>query len=134
MHRPSRSCAACCLVFISLLLAACSPSKPETTVETFYQAAARKDMDKAIEQIALNDVPANEMLMAKGMLQMMIGMIATGIEGNDGLKQIEILESTLDEDGHSASVRSKLIYNNGEDETTTNHLRREGSKWKITPQ
>jgi len=129
--RPSRLFRAGCVLFVGLLLAACSSPKPEAAVEAFYQAAAKKNVDRAAEQVALGDVPDNEMLMVKGMLQMMIGAYAAKIESNDGLKRIEVLETTVDEDGQSARVRSKLLFNNGKDETVSDRLHLEGGKWKI---
>jgi len=124
-------CAICYLAFISLLLSACSPSKPETTVETFYHAVAKLDVDKATELIALDDVPASEVFKVKGVLQMGMLGLAARIKGNDGIKHIEVLESEVDAADKRARVRIKLIFNNGQEQVKVEHLRLEYGKWKI---
>jgi len=121
----------CFLALVSLLLAACSSAKPETTVEAFYQAAIKRDVDKAVEQLALGEVSDGEMFQAKGKIQMIIGQIAEVIEKNDGLKRFEVLESNIDENEEIAHVQIKLIFSNGEENTDSFRLRREDGKWKI---
>jgi len=132
MRLPSRVYAVCVLALASLLAACSLASSPEKTVETFYRAVAEKEMDKAIEQLALGEVSAGEMVLAKGLLQMAIGVLAVEIESNGGLKRIDVLESTVAEDGQSARVRVKLIFNNGKDDTQSDRLRLEEGKWKMT--
>jgi len=124
------SCAGFALL-AALLLAACSSSKPEATVEAFYQAAIKRDVDKAIEHLDMGDISENEMFQAKGKVQMIVGEIAQNIEKNDGLKRIEVLESEIDDDGGKARVRIKLHYNNGEETSESLRLSRDGGKWKI---
>jgi len=133
MH-PSRLLYTGFLLLASMLLAACSSSKPESTVEAFYQAAAKRDVDKVMEQFALAGISGDELLMTKGKVQMMVGQMAAQIEENGGIKRIEVLESSIDKDGDSARVQIKLIFNDGSEQTESNRLRREGGKWKILMQ
>jgi len=132
MRLPSRVFTVCVLALVSVLAACSFSSSPERTVETFYRAVAEKKTDKAIEQLALGDISAGEMVVAKGFLQLAIGALAIEIESNGGLKRVEVLESTVAEDGQSARVRVKLSFNNGKDDTRSNRLRLEEGKWKIT--
>jgi len=115
----------------ALLLTACSSSKPEATVEAFYQAAIKRDVDKALGHLDMGKVSESEMFQAKGKIQMIVGQIAANIESNGGLKRIEVLESEIDDDGGKARVRIKLHYNNGEDGNESLRLNRVDGKWKI---
>jgi len=128
---PSRLLCTGVALLACLLLAACSSSKPEATVEAFYQAVVKRDVDKAVEQLYMGDVPENELFQAKGKIQMIIGQIAADIEENGGLKQIEVLESEIDNGGQNARVRITVHYKNGEDRSDSLHLQREDGKWKI---
>jgi len=115
-----------------LLLAACSSSsKPETSVEAFYQAAIKRDVDKALGYLAMGEMSENELFQAKGKVQMIVGEIAENIEENDGLKRMEVLASEVEEDGEKARVQVKFIYNNDNDHTQSFHLQREDGQWKI---
>jgi len=130
MH-PSRLLYTGFLLLASILLVACSSSRPESTVEALYQAAAKRDVDKVMEQFSVAEISGDELLMVKGKVQMMVGQMAAQIEKKGGIKRIEVLESSIDEDGDSASVQIKLIFNDGSEETESNRLQREGGKWKI---
>jgi len=124
----SRLTAFCLLMLATVLLAACS-AKPESAVTTFYKAAAAGDVEKATAQISFSNVNANEMMQAKGKLQMMIGELKSKIDANDGLKKVEVVESNRE--GDNANVQAKLIFNNGKDKTESHNLVREDGKWKI---
>lgn len=119
-------------LFFALMLAACSGGKPESVVETFYKAAAKGDVELATKQIALAQVPASEMTMAKGKIQMIVGEMQQRVAANDGLDKVEIIEVTVNDDKKTAQVRSKLVYNNGKDTVSNNNLVKEDGDWKIS--
>ena len=54
------------------------------------------------------------------------------IDKNDGLKEVQIIEETIAEDGKSATVKSKMIYNNGkEGRTDSTRLIKVNENWRI---
>ncbi|WP_024890356.1 DUF4878 domain-containing protein [Luteimonas huabeiensis] len=119
------------LACLALGLSACSSSKPEATVEAFYRAAAKGDVERATAQISFADVPANQMVQAKGKVQMIVGEMQSRVEANDGLDAIEVVESEIDEAGDTARVRTRLVFGNGKDTSETHRLVREDGDWKI---
>jgi len=119
------------LLLTCLLLAACSSSKPEAATEAFYQAAIKRDVDKAFEHLDMGELSQSELFQAKGKIQMIVGEIAQRVEGNDGLKRFEVVESTIDDDGEHAHVRVKLVFNNGNETNDSFKLRRVDGQWKI---
>jgi len=106
------------LLLASLLSVACS-SKPAPPVESFYQAIGKGNTEQALAHISFADVTANDMLRAKHRAEIAIDAITRKINANDGLENIEVLESALDESGKAGSVRLLLTYANGKQETTT---------------
>lgn len=119
------------MTVFAFALTACSGGKPESTVETFYEAAAQGDVDKAIAQISFSGVPAAQMTAAKGKMQMIVGEMQARIQANDGLDEVEILESKVGEDGKTATVRAKVIFKNGKDKTESHRLIKEDGDWKL---
>jgi len=118
-------------LLVALLLVACSSSGPETAVQDFVNAVIKQDVDKVVGLCALGDVPENRMLQAKGKIQMMVGRALTQVEANGGFKRLDIVESTIADDGETATVRATLVFNNGKEDTSTIPLRREDGKWKV---
>jgi len=128
---PSRIFSAFFMAVFALALTACSSGKPESTVETFYEAAAKGDVEKATEQISFSSVPAAQMMAAKGKVQMIVGEMQARIQANDGLDSVEILESKINEEGKLATVRSKVKFKNGKEQTENHRLIKEDDSWKI---
>lgn len=119
------------LACLALGLSACSSAKPETTVEAFYRAAAKGDVERATEQVSFADVPANQMVQAKGKVQMIVGEMQSRVEANDGLEAVEVLETEIDEAEGTARVRTRVVFGNGKDTNETHRLVREDGDWKI---
>jgi len=119
------------LMLLSVLLVACSSSKPESAVEALFKAMSKQDVDKVVELYALGEVPENQKLQAKGKIQMIVGQVAAQMEANGGLKRVDIVESTIADDGQTATIRATIIFNNGKEDTSPIRLRLEDGKWKI---
>lgn len=119
------------IALFTLLLAACSGGKPEATLERFYTAAAKGDVEKATNEISFDNTPAEQMMQAKGKVQMIVGEMQNRINANDGLDKIEVVSSTIAEDGKSAKVQVKLVYKNGKSSTESSNLLKGDDGWKI---
>jgi len=53
------------------------------------------------------------------------------VEKKGGLKKIEIVEETVDEDGISGEVDLKIIYGNGDEEKRNFDTKKINGKWKL---
>ncbi|AZG11496.1 DUF4878 domain-containing protein [Pigmentiphaga sp. H8] len=131
MRLASRPFSIFMLALFALVLAACSGGKPESAIEAFYRAAAKGDVEKATEQISFAQVPAAQMVQAKGKVQMIVGEMQSRINANDGLDRIEMEQVTVDEAGKAAQVRARIKYKNGKDQTQVHKLVNEDGTWKI---
>lgn len=119
------------MTVFAFALAGCSGGKPETVVESFYSAAEDGKVEDATALISFSNVPPNQMVAAKGKIQMIVGEMQSRIQANEGLKDVEVLESTISEDGNSATLRTKLLFNNGKDQVENHRLVKEDGDWKI---
>ncbi|WP_234265191.1 DUF4878 domain-containing protein [Hydrogenophaga sp. NFH-34] len=119
-------------VSATALLASCSGGSPENAPAAFYKASAAGEVDKAMEYVSFANFKAEEMVMAKGKVQMVVGRIQQTASSNDGLEKVEIIESVVGEDGNSAKVKTKLLFKNGKDKTDTVNVVKDDGKWKIT--
>jgi len=118
-------------VLIVTVLAACSGGKPEDTLDRFYRAAEKGDVDTAMKQMSFANVPAANMVQAKGKIQMIVGEAQNMIKANGGYDSLEIIESKIAEDGKTATVRAKLKFKNGKDKADNARLAKEDDGWKI---
>ena len=48
-----------------------------------------------------------------------------------GLKDVQILEETIAEDGKTATIKAKMIYGNGEEQENTQKMIKQGDEWKM---
>lgn len=119
------------LAAFALMLSACSGGQPESVVESFYKAAADGDVEKATDLIAFKNVPAAQMVQAKGKVQMIVGEMQNRINANGGLDEVEILESKVAESKKTAVVRAKIKYKNGKDQTQSHNVIDEDGSWKL---
>ncbi|WKD29585.1 DUF4878 domain-containing protein [Vreelandella venusta] len=120
------------LLLAVFTLTACSGGKPEDTVETFFKAAAQGDTDKAIDQISFASVSANEMVQARGKVQMIVGEVQNRINANDGFDSVETLNSVISDDGNQATIQSQINYGNGKSTTENTRLVKIDGDWKIS--
>ncbi|WP_447895542.1 DUF4878 domain-containing protein [Vreelandella sp. GE22] len=114
------------------LLTACSGGEPEDTVETFFQATADGDVEKAIDQVSFASVGAEEMVAAKGKVQMLVGDLQNRIAANDGLDSVETVNTNMLEDDQRAVIQSTIHFNNGKSMNENTPLVKEDGDWKIS--
>ncbi len=120
----------CLALGLAVGLSACFGSGPEATVKGFYAAVAAGDTDKAIGFLALQSVSANEMIVVKGKVQMMVAAGKTQIDANGGLQDVQIVSQQ--EQGEAAlRVQLQVTFKNGKTDTDNMNLVKEKDGWKI---
>jgi predicted metal-dependent phosphoesterase TrpH len=53
-------------------------------------------------------------------------------EEHGGIKDFEILEEKISDDGETATVKTKVIFGNGSENTETNEYVKKDGKWKLS--
>ena len=113
-------------------LGACSGGgNPESVVKKFYDAVADGNVDKAVDCVALESVAADEMVMAKAKIQMVVATGQAQINANGGLSKVEVLKQDLSEDGNAASMQVKVTFKNDKSDVSRVRAIKEKSGWKI---
>jgi len=137
MMSPFRLVCAGCLLSLSLLLAACSPSMPsmpstpEAAVQTLVNAVAKADADTIIALYPLDRVPESQAPQIKQQVREGAGRAAAQMNAWGGVERVDIVESTLADDGQIANLRAAVVFGNGREEAIRIRLRREDGQWKV---
>lgn len=118
-------------VLLALGLVACSGGKPEDTLEKFYRAAEKGDVETAIKQIHLSNVKDAQLTQAKGKVQMIVGEVQGQIKANGGFDGLNVIESKIAPDEKSANLRVKLKFKNGTEQPDNARLIKDSDGWKI---
>ena len=53
------------------------------------------------------------------------------MEEKKGLKDVQILEETISEDGNEANLKVKFVYGDGTEEESTQDMVKQDGKWKM---
>jgi len=106
-----------------------SPASPSDTLKEFSYAMEKGNAEKVISLIAID---SKEMTKEdKEKLTALVGSAKDEIEKKGGIKSIEILEETIDEDGINATVKSKTTYGNDKvEEGSSKYLLMDG-EWRV---
>lgn len=119
------------LALLSGFLAACSAAKPEEVPIAFYKAVDAGDVEKAMSYVSFASFTADEMVAAKGKVQMVIGSAQQRFKANDGFDRVEIVSVETAEDGNASMVYTKLFFKNGKDMPDKVLLVKNEDGWKI---
>jgi hypothetical protein len=113
---------------LALMLCACGQS-PEGTVKDYFDAVAENRVEDAVNFYSLKDVKENDLTMAKGKLQMIVGEQYSRIGENGGLESVKtkLVEQKDDE----AKVEVEISYKNGQTSTDQIQLTKESGRWKL---
>ena len=106
-----------------------SSNSPASIEKAMYSQFKSGNYEKGVTIFFDNLASDNEM--KKEEIQAFAEKIKQGLEAQGGIANFEIIEETIDESGETATVRTKIIYGDGEeDENYTNYVKVDG-KWKI---
>jgi Zn/Cd-binding protein ZinT len=110
------------------MLAGCS-SHPEDTVEKFYKAVAANHAEEAVSYFSFKDVKENDLTAVKGKMQMVVGAEYAAIQQQGGLDSVT--SRVVKQDKDSAEGEVTMNFKNGQTQTKTDTLTKEGGDWKF---
>ena len=88
--------------------------------------------DKNYEDVAKLYAKKDGTLLTEEEQAKVIGMLSMAMEKQakkEGIKNLEILEETISEDGNTATVKYTIFFNNGDEDTSTEKLIRIDNDW-----
>jgi hypothetical protein len=127
-HRIAFSLRLFIACLLGSFLVACG-SSPENTVKAYLNAVADNRVEEAVAFHSLKDVKENDLTMAKGKLQMVVGEQYSKIKESGGLQSVETKIISQEED--KATVEVRIVYDNDKEETPQFKLIKENGDWKI---
>lgn len=118
------------------LFSACSSSEssnsPGEAAKKYTNYLKSGDYEKFVDGVAVGeDVSEKELEAGKAMLVAMMDKAKKQIEAKGGIKDVEVVSETIDEDGKTAKVVLKTTYGDGSTEEKTNRMVLENGKWKM---
>jgi hypothetical protein len=111
------------------LLIACGKSSPEGTVKDYLDAVANNRVEEAVAFYTLKNVKENDLTMAKGKLQMIIGEQYSKIQTAGGLQSVET--KIIRQENDKATVEAHIVYSDSKEDTARFNLVKEDGGWKI---
>jgi len=113
-----------------LLLNSCSTPTPSETVEDMLQQIGKGNVEKSVDYLATGEEGLTEEERQK--LEGLYSQTKSVMDEKGGVKNVEILQEEIAEDGQSAVVSAKITYGDGSSQEMQQKMIMEDGKWKVT--
>ncbi|OUN73742.1 DUF4878 domain-containing protein [Barnesiella sp. An55] len=121
------------MAIVSLLIASCSNDSPGSALKHYMEAMFNKNFEEAFNGYAIKDGNPSELPepIKKSLFDSMESAIEEITDQHGAIKSIEIISEEISEDGTTAEVEYKQVFEDGtEDEGTQTMVKKDG-KWLI---
>lgn len=119
---------------MALFMTSCSSSSSPGDAYKGYMELMNKGDYKAFAQgFAVDETQTpEEQEQATQMIEGLIGdKTKKMMEEKQGLKDVQVLEETIGEDGKTATLKVKYVYGDGTEEEGTQEMVKQDGKWKM---
>ena len=106
------------------------PSTPGDISIKFLNSMAAGDVDAVIDIMGGTTEGASEDEVAK--MNALVLAQQEEIEGKGGIKSVDVVEEKISEDGSKATVKLKVVYGNGDEDTQKYKYNMTDGKWKYS--
>ena len=125
--------------FIILAAAMCfmtscsKTSSPGNAFKSYMEKLQAGDYKGFVEGFAVDETKSvEEQEQTKQTIEAMLTeKTSKSMAEKGGLKDVQILEETIAEDGKTATIQAKMIYGNGEEQENTQKMVKQGDEWKM---
>jgi Zn/Cd-binding protein ZinT len=120
----------CVTAFLAVAPLTAYAQSPKIVAENYIKAVANNRVEEAVGYFSLEDVKKNELTMAKGKIQMVVGMQYANFEENGGLDSVTATQ--VEQTDNMAEITVEMKFKNGETEEEDLTLIKDASgTWKI---
>ena len=114
-------------------MTSCTKSSPSAAFLNYMEKLKAGDYKGFVQGFSVdeNKTPEEQEKAQQTLESLISDKTAKSMEEKQGLKDIQILEETIDEDGKTATIKAKLIYGNGEEQVNTQKMVKQGDEWKM---
>ena len=118
---------------VSLAFTSCTQDSPGAACKAYLEKMKSGDYKGCAEGFAFEDTKSpeeNEQMtaMIEGLLK---DKADKAIKEKGGIKDIQIVEETMGEDGNTATVKVKFVYGDGTEKEDTQDMVKQNGVWKM---
>ena len=118
---------------MALFMTSCTKSSPGDAFKGYMELMKKGDAKGFAQGFAVDETKSPEEQQQQA--QLIEGLIGDKtkkmMEEKKGLKDVQILEETLSEDGKKATLKVKFIYGDGTEEENTQEMIKQNDQWKM---
>ena len=118
---------------MALFMTSCQSSTPGDAFKGYMELMKKGDIKEFAKGFAVDETKTpEEQQQQTQLIESLIGdKTKKMMEEKQGLKDVQILEEAISEDGNSANLKVKFIYGDGSEEESAQEMVKQDGKWKM---
>lgn len=118
---------------MALFMTSCVNSTPSTAFKSYVELLKKGDYKGFAKHFSIDEKQsAEDQAKQLELYESIINdKVAKGIQEKGGLKDVQVLEEILSEDGNKATLKVKFIYGDGTEEENTQEMVKQNGQWKM---
>ena len=114
-------------------MTSCSKSSPSAAFLNYMEKFKAGDYKGFVQGLAVDETktPEEQEQARQAIESLLTEKSSQSMAEKGGLKDVQILEETIAEDGKTATIKAKMIYGNGEEQENTQKMIKQGDEWKM---
>lgn len=118
---------------MALFMTSCVNSTPSAAFKNYVELLKKGDYKGFAKHFSIDEKQsAEDQAKQLELYESIINdKVAKGIQEKGGLKDVQVLEEILSEDGNKATLKVKFIYGDGTEEENTQEMVKQNGQWKM---
>lgn len=119
------------MAIVSLLIASCSNNSPGSALKHYMDAMNDKNFEEVADGIAFKEglTPEQQQQMREGWITLLQDKAEKSAEQQGAIKSFEIISEEISEDGTTAEVKYKQVFEDGTEKEGTQAMVKRDGKW-----
>ena len=119
------------MAIVSLLIASCSNNSPVSALKHYMDAMNDKNFEEVADGIAFKEglTPEQQQQVREGWITLLQDKAEKSAEQQGAIKSFEIISEEISEDGTTAEVKYKQVFEDGTEKEGTQAMVKRDGKW-----
>lgn len=119
------------MAIVSLLIASCSNNSPGSALKHYMDAMNDKNFEEVADGIAFKEglTPEQQQQVREGWITLLQDKAEKSAEQQGAIKSFEIISEEISEDGTTAKVKYKQVFEDGTEKEGTQAMVKRDGKW-----
>ena len=119
------------MAIVSLLIASCSNNSPGSALKHYMDAMNDKNFEEVADGIAFKEglTPEQQQQVREGWITLLQDKSEKSAEQQGAIKSFEIISEEISEDGTTAEVKYKQVFEDGTEKEGTQAMVKRDGKW-----